>query len=608
MNAFEYPFDTKELLGKKKRIKKMLTENLSKGKSIQKRIAILGGSTTNEIKDQLDLFLLYHGIQAEFYQSEYGKFWEDAVFDNEELASFKPDVIYIHTNWRNIVTFPSVTDSVEDVERKIENEYSRFHMMWDKLQGKYKCPIIQNNFERPNYRLLGNMDIYDHRGRSSFIQNLNHKLYNYARCNQSFFINDLDFLASDYGVTAWNDSKIWSLYKYAMPLDAIPAVASSVSNIIKAIYGKNKKLLALDLDNTLWGGVIGDDGLEGIEIGPETSVGEIYYEFQEYCKGLKDVGVILAINSKNDESNALLGLNHKSGVLKEEDFVSIKANWNPKNQNFIEMSSELSLGLDSFVFVDDNPAEREIVTQQSQGVSVINANEVDSYLKMLDHSGYFEAVSLSNEDVNKTKLYYAKAEANKLLVSTTDYGEYLTSLQMTAVITDFENTYIPRIAQLTNKSNQFNLTTLRLNEDDVKRMNNDGKHICLCGRLIDKFVDNGIVAISIGEIEEDTLHIRLWLMSCRVLKREMEFAMMNKMMRMAREKGIQTVVGYYFPTTKNSMVKSFYEQFGFECVKNEPNGNTVWKIDAERYMDLDVHMILKENGMETKRLHSKRKL
>lgn len=588
-NIFDYPLDTRQLLTQKRKIKRLLTQSINENIAIHKKIAILGGSTTNEVKDQIELFLLHNAIVPDFYQSEYGKFWEDAMFAGNELKSFGPDVIYIHTNWRNITSFPKITDNDEEIKNKLNFETNRFKTMWDTLINTCHCPIIQNNFDRPDYRLLGNMDISNIHGRSNFIFKLNEMLYSYAQAHDTVYVNDIDYLSSEFGITSWNDSKIWSLYKYAMPLEAIPALAHSVSNIIKAIYGKNKKVLTLDLDNTLWGGVIGEDGIEGIEIGPELPIGQSYYDFQKYCKALKDIGVILAINSKNDKENALLGFTHENSILKVSDFVSIKANWNSKAQNFEEMAHELSLGLDSFVFVDDNPAEREIVAQQAKEVSIIDTDDIDTFLKILDRSGFFECISVSKEDINKTDLYRAKVEADKLLTSASNYGEYLVSLKMTAIITRFEEAYIHRIAQLTNKSNQFNLTTLRLTEDDVKKMGNDDNYICLCGRLIDKFADNGIVAISIGEIKSNTLYIRLWLMSCRVLKREMEFAMMNSIVSLAKQRGITQIIGFYYPSLKNKMVEKFYEQFGFNLISDD-DGKTTWQIDIENYSAKKLHM------------------
>ena len=582
MNYYSYPLDTKTLLRKKIAIKKELEQrNIT---WIEKNVAVLGGSTTNEIVDQLELALLHYGIKAKFYQSEYGKYWEDAMFGNEELDSFSPDIIFIHTNWRNIRLFPNINNSLEEVTEILTSEFARFESMWAALKNKFSCPIIQNNFDRPNYRLMGNRDIWDYRGKSNFIFKLNSRLYDYAESQSSFFINDIDYIAQEYGLSQWSDSVYWNMYKYACPMNAIPYVSFSVANIIKSIFGRNKKLLALDLDNTLWGGVVGDDGVEGIKIGTEVAKGQVFHEFQSYVKDLQQIGVILAVDSKNDLENAIVGLKHPDGVLKPEDFVSIKANWDTKDQNLRDISEELSLGLDSFVFADDNPAEREIVSVQLPMVSVPEMDGAENYIKILDKSGYFEVTAISKEDLLKTSQYKARAEAKAAQASFSNYEEYLESLEMRAEITEFEPISVQRVAQLTNKTNQFNLTTLRCSEDDILRMQDSSDYICLCGRLIDKFADNGIVTVVSGEIEGETLHVRLWLMSCRVLKRGMEDLMMNVLIEKALKKGIKRVVGYYYPTEKNSMVKEFYETMGFRFAGTESGGGTVWELDPKSYV------------------------
>lgn len=561
MECFAYPLDTKTLLRKKRSIRKELSEQT--GNWTEKRIAVLGGSTTNEVVDQLELFLLAQGIRPTFYQSEYAKYYEDAMFGNVALDAFHPDVIYVHTNWRNIQAFPEAYMQESETDKLLEAEFGRWEGMWQRLRERYGCPILQNNFDRPGFRLLGNRDIWDARGRSGFVAKLNQRLYAYARRTEAFYVNDIDYLAAEYGLTAWNDPVYWNLYKYFCPLGAIPHLAQSVSNLIKSLFGKNKKLLALDLDNTLWGGVIGDDGVEGIKIGPELPGGQIYHEFQEYVKALKENGVLLAVDSKNELENALAGLAHPSGLLRKDDFVAIKANWEPKDENLRRMAQELSLGLDSFVFVDDNPAEQDIVRMNLPMVETPAVKGVEDFVKILDHEGYFEATVVSAEDRRKTESYQARAAAIADMAKYQDYDSYLKSLQMQAYVQEFEDLYVQRVAQLTNKSNQFNLTTLRCTEEDIRRMQESADWICLCAGLKDRFADNGIVSVVAGEILGDTLHVRLWLMSCRVLKRGLEDLMMNCLVKRAAERGVKKIIGYYIPTAKNGMVKDFYAGYGF---------------------------------------------
>lgn len=588
MECFQYPFDTEQLLRKKRRIRRELAAR--NPSPLRKRIAILGGSTTNEVADQLGLFLLQYGIEAEFYQSEYAQYWQDAMFGSPELDSFAPDVIYVHTNWRNITRFPTTSTPPAEVDAMLEAEYKRFETMWQALEQKFHCPVIQNNFDRPNYRLMGNRDIWDPRGRSNFISRLNQKFYDYAAAHENFYINDLDYLSADYGLTAWGDAFFWHMYKYAMCLDAIPSLANSVANIIKSIYGRNKKVLVLDLDNTLWGGIVGDDGVNGIAIGPEVPEGQVYAEFQSYCKALQTIGVVLAVDSKNEEENALAGLNHPDGVLRPADFVSIKANWEPKDQNLKAIAAELNLGADSFVFADDNPAERAIVAGQIPGVATPVLDGAENYIKTLDHGGYFEVTALSKEDLKKTEIYHQNAQRAAAQAAFGDYGDYLDSLEMTAAIRCFEPIYIQRIAQLTNKSNQFNLTTLRCSEDDIRTMAEDPAYLCLYGKLMDKFGDNGVVTVVAGQQQGEILKMRLWLMSCRVLKRGMEDAMMDTLVAEAAARGVAVVEGYYYPTAKNAMVKDFYAGMGFAKTAEDENGNTTWQLRVADYQARHPHM------------------
>ena len=588
MECFHYPLDTEQLLRKKRRIRKQLQAQIAH--PLHKKIAILGGSTTNEVADQLGLFLLNYGIEAEFYQSEYGRYWQDAMFGTPELDAFAPDVIYIHTTWRNIQDFPTVGQETAAVEEMLEAEYARFESMWQALAQRYHCPVIQNNFDRPNYRLMGNRDVWDTHGRTNFISRLNQKFYAYAASHEDFYINDIDYLAADYGLTAWGDAFYWHMYKYAMCLDAIPSLASSLANIIKSLYGRNKKALVLDLDNTLWGGVVGDDGVDGIAIGPEVPEGQVYAEFQSYCKALKSIGVVLAVDSKNDEANALAGLNHPDGVLRPDDFVCIKANWEPKDRNLLAIAEELNLGADSFVFADDNPAERSIVAAQVPGVETPVLDGAENYIKMLDHGGYFEVTALSGEDLKKTELYHANAQRRRAQAAFSDYGAYLGSLEMKAAIRRFEPLDVQRIAQLANKANQFNLTTLRCSEDDIRAMAEDAGCLCLYGKLVDKFGDNGVVTVVAGRQQGDVLHLQLWLMSCRVLKRGMEDAMMDAVVADAAARGIKTIRGYYYPTAKNGMVRDFYAEMGYTQLETDENGGTVWELEVETYRPRQPHI------------------
>ena len=589
LKELEYPFDSSYIMSKKKKIKKQLLAD--GGSFIQKNVAILGGSTTSNIMLAMELFLLNYGIEPKFYESEYNQYYQDAMFPNAELEEFKPDIIYIHTTNRNITTYPMVADDKETVDKLLQAEVNKFTGMWDHLAEVYHCPIIQNNFEKPYFRLMGNKDASDIHGAVNFLTRLNIEFYNYAESHDNFYICDLDYISADYGLKDWADPFYWHMYKYAMTVDAIPYLSFNVANIIKSIFGKNKKGLVLDLDNTLWGGVIGDDGVDNIELGPEESEGQAYMEFQRYIKAQKQLGVILNVDSKNEYENAIAGLNHPDSVLKPEEFITIKANWDPKDLNFKEIATGLNLLPESLVFVDDNPAERHIVSEQLKGVSAPEMETITQYVQTLDRNGYFEVTNLSADDLKRNEMYKENAARAALEASFSDYGEYLDSLEMVGVIHPFESIYMARIAQLSNKSNQFNLTTKRYTQADIEEIAANGEYITLYGKLIDKFGDNGVVSVLIGHEIDKICHMDLWLMSCRVLKRDMEFAMMDSLVKACKERGINEIRGYYYPTAKNAMVKEFYALQGFEKISEDEEGNTEWKfVISNDYENKNTHI------------------
>lgn len=595
MPVTAYPFDIDALTDHRKRTRRELINDGSK--RIKKKIAVLGGSTTNDFIKTLEVFLLSEGIEPEFYESEYNRFWQDAMFENPELSEFAPDIIYIHTSYRNIASFiPETTDSAEEIDAKLNERYSYYEKMWNRLASVYSCPIIQNNFELPPYRLFGNRDFYDIHGAVNFITRLNMRFAEYARANQGFYICDINYIASCFGLDKWFDDQAWYMYKYACSLDAVPYVTKNIANIIKSIFGKNKKVLALDLDNTLWGGVVGDDGVEGIEIGEETATSECYKAFQEYVKKQKSIGIMLTVASKNDHENAIAGLNHPEGVLRPDDFIVIKANWETKDRNLVATAGEMDLGIDSFVFADDNPTERALVERSIKGIAIPVFDVPADYIRTIDRNGYFEVTNFSADDLKRNDMYKANVKRAELSTEFADYNEYLLSLDMKGEIKAFSPVYMQRITQLTNKSNQFNLTTKRYTQPEIESVANDGKHITLYGKLSDTFGDNGVVSVVIGEIKENVCDIDLWLMSCRVLKKNMEFAMLDTLVKECKERSVDTVIGHYYPTAKNGMVRNLFGDFGFEKTFEGEDGTTEWKLSVKDYKN--QNNVIKVNSEE----------
>jgi len=577
--------------------RKSLKRALSAAEGLQDlRIAILGGSATQEFVNFLDLLLLHNGFRPALLESEYGRFYEDAVIDPAALIEFAPDIVYLHTSCLN-VTPPALGATETELERQLDGEMTRYRQIWNSLEEKLRCQIIQNNFELPPYSLLGNSDAVAAGGQTRFLMEMNLRFSREAAGRPRLLLLDIHGLSAGMGLHRWFDWDRYFSYKILRSAEANVETARSLSSLVRALYGKSRKALILDLDNTLWGGVIGDDGLDGIQIGRETPVAEAYTAFQEYCLALRSRGVLLAVCSKNDDAVARSGFSHPSSVLKLEQISCFKANWEPKHENILAIAKELNLGVDSFVFVDDNPAERALVAAQLPAVAVPDMGDnVAEYPGILDRGRYFESAALSQEDLGRARHYEINAERSAAAASFADYGEYLASLNMTAEIETFQPVYLDRIAQLTNKTNQFNLTTRRITLAEMKQIAEDPMHIGLYGRLADRFGDNGLVSVVIGRRDGLCVHLDLWLMSCRVLKRDLELAMLDAMASRALSCGARTLIGYYRPTPKNGMVKDFYPALGFSRHETAPEaGNaTVWRLDLAGYTTRNKHITVKE--------------
>ena len=580
VELLNYPFDSSMIHRKCNRIR----NELMKGAFTNEiKVAVLGGSTTNQLVKIIELFLLKEGFLVSFYESEYNKYYEDAAFDNQTLLDFKPDFIYIHTTHHNITEYSSLKATNEEIEIIFENQISKFSSIWNSLE-KYNCPIIQNNFDLPLNRSLGNLDSYQPHGQTYFLNKLNQFFAKEAQKNKSLYINDINYLSALFGLNNWHNKNIWFTAKYAISYEAIPTLANNIVGIIKSILGRSKKCLVLDLDNTCWGGVIGDDGLNGIKLGNESAQGEAYLTFQAYVNKLRERGIILAVCSKNNHEIAKEGFTHSDSILKFEDFTSFKANWDPKYLNIENIANEINIGLDSIVFMDDNPVERNIVQSQLPSVSVPEiGDDILNFIDYIERNNYFEVVNLSNDDLNRNKFYKENIIRKKQKAAFENYDEFLLSLQMKAEIKPFSNVYLDRITQLINKTNQFNLTTKRYKLIEVEKISKNENFITLYGKLTDKFGDNGLISVMFGKITNKTCIIESWLMSCRVLKRDMEFAMFNKFIEKCLSKNLNKIIGIYKRTAKNNMVSNLFSDLGFEYVKEKSDGSIIWELKIKNY-------------------------
>jgi len=581
--------DVVQLLQRRKRLRRELLEQ----KGLRPlRIAVLGATTTSELTDLLELLLLADGFQPEFLQSEYNKYFEDAVLDPARIRAFKPDLVYIHTHFNSARNLPGVTGNKDEYSSRLKAESERFRTIWQSLHENVGCQIIQNNFESPPLPALGNFDAVSFGGTTRFLNELNLEFARAASDNPRLTIHDLNAVAARIGLNQWFDWSRWHNYKILTTPEGSLALARSLTAIIGAMLGRAKKCLVLDLDNTLWGGVIGDDGLDKIQIGRETPVAEAYTAFQEYCLRLRDRGVLLAVCSKNEDEIARSGFTHPDSVLKLEHFSAFKANWSPKHENIRDIARQLNLGLDSFVFVDDNPAERAIVAAQLPAVAVPDmGDDITLYPARVQSGMFFETLALSREDTERAATYAANAAREESQGKFADYGEYLASLQMHAEIDGFRPVYLERIAQLINKTNQFNLTTRRYTFAEVGELATSANHVTLYGKLTDMFGDNGLISVVVGALDGTTLNIDLWLMSCRVLKRDMELAMLDLLAERASAAGATRLVGRYLRTAKNAMVADHYEKLGFTLLNAAADGSSSeWELEVAGYRPQTRHI------------------
>ncbi len=571
----DYPFEPHLITRKRRSLKRKLLETSG---LVEKRIAIMGGSTTAEIRDMLELFLLDAGIRPVFYESEYNRYYEETVFPNQAMQDFRPDVVYIHTTQVNINQELLSRYEPDEIAAAAEQEFQRFVEIWDAVEDRFGCLIVQNNMDLPPQMPLGSLEAT--RGSAQLIEQLNRRFHEASWSRGNVAIHDIHWLSAWVGLRTWFNPTYWHAYKYAVSYDAIPYLAHSLAGLLRAVWGKSRKCLVLDLDNTLWGGVIGDDGVDGIRLGEDSSEGQAFLAFQRYLKNLRQRGVLLAVCSKNNEEIARGAFEHPDMLLRTVDFQAFKVNWDPKPLNLQGVASELNIGLDSLVFVDDNPVERELVRAQLPMVAVPEMGDDPSlYPEILDRNRYFEVVQLSHEDLRRQQYYEVNLNRKSEQSKFESYERFLESLEMVAEIRPFERVYLERITQLINKTNQFNLTTRRYTPAEVQAIAESADHLTLYGRLTDKFGDNGLVSVIIGSRHSQSLQIDVWLMSCRVFKRGLEYAIFRELVRVTRDAGIKELLGTYLPTAKNGIVAEFYRELGFELVDEQQGEATRWRYD-----------------------------
>ncbi len=551
-----------------------------------KRLAVLGGATTSFLTPLIQLFAATRGLGLQTYESDFGLYEQEIWADSPALHAFAPDVIHFHLSSRNL-PFPHRSD---DHARLVGEQIDRLVALCGAARERFGCPVIVNNFETETERPLGSLDAVSPASRNSMIRAVNDGL---ARAlPPQTYVYDVEHLSSVCGKRAWFDLRLWNETKTAVSFECQPVYADGLAATLGALFGKSKKCLVLDLDNTLWGGVIGDDGLGGIRLGTGNPEGEAFLDFQRYVKALKERGVLLAVASKNEPELALSPFReHRDMVLTERDIASFVASWEPKDGSLRQIARELNIGLDALVFFDDNPAERQLVRAALPDVTVVDVPEDPSfYVRALDAANLFDTLSVTEDDRNRGEFFQQNSARGQLQASAANYEDFLRKLEMRAIVEPINDLNLSRVVQLINKTNQFNLTTRRMTEAEVQALIGNPSFYTSTIRLDDRFGSNGLISVVIGHVLDDCLQLETWLMSCRVLKRGVEFLEMERVLDFCRERGLQVVVGRYLPTAKNKLVSGHYPELGFQQLSEDAEGMT-WHFNLSKYTFARTHVI-----------------
>lgn len=562
---------------------KTLKRNLKKDISQlpQLKLSLIGDSATQFLAVAIKGMGIERGYNVNLFEAEYNQV-ERQVFDpSSELYQHGAKYTVIFQSTHKLLEHYS-TKSASEWHSLADERLNFVRALCENVEGK----IIYYNYPEIDDTVFGS---YANKVQESFtyqVRKLNFELMNLAQEYPNLFICDIAALQNKYGRDFFFDSTIYVSTEMLLSLDALPFVASRTWDIISSIEGKFKKCLILDLDNTVWGGVVGDDGWENIQIGHGLGIGKAYTEFQEWVKKLKNRGIIVCVCSKNDEDKAKEPFEkNPEMVLKLDDISVFIANWENKADNIRTIQRILNIGFDSMVFLDDNPFERNLVRENVPGVLVPELPEdPGNYLEYLYSLNLFETASYSSADKDRTKQYQIEAKRVATAKKYTNEADFLKSLNMVSEVEGFTKFNTPRVAQLSQRSNQFNLRTVRYTEDQITAIENDPKQKGFAFSLKDKFGDNGLIAVVIlQEKDADTLFIDTWFMSCRVLKRGMENFTLNTIVAWAKENGYKQIIGEYLPTPKNGMVAEHYPDLGFETI--EKSDTAQWLLNLEKYQN-----------------------
>jgi len=523
----------------------------------------MGGCSLYPFHELLEHFCEAGGFPVAVWLGEFDNYISEIMDESSGLYKFAPQIALLIPSDQRCRYQGSLTDSREAQEIEAGKVVNSLLELVRRVHAQSHAEVILANFMPPSRHDPGAYRTRTLGSDWTFRKWVNLQLG--LKAQPYLQICDLEFLAYRLGGLQSRDDRAWFESKQPCSSALLARLAREAAHLIGSLRRPPKKVLALDLDNTLWGGVVAEDGLAGLELGDTSPRGEAYKAFQKYILSLKQRGVLLAVCSKNDHSTAAeVFEKHPEMVLRMDDLVSFKANWEPKSDNLRNIAAELNLGLDSFVFVDDNPAEIEIVRQFAPAVAAILLGpDPAGHAAQLQDCRLFEPRNLTAEDAARTSQYHSEARRKELESSVTDMGSYLESLEMEAAISEFTAVDVPRLAQLINKSNQFNLTTHRRTEAEILALMADPAFAGFSIRLKDRFGDHGLISIVIGRQNGAAMKVDTWLMSCRVLKRQVEDEALNELARLAAGRGCARLEGVFLPTAKNDMVRDFYSRMGF---------------------------------------------
>ena len=550
------------------------------------KLALLGDTSTPLIAQAIKGMGIEYAIDIELYEADFSQI-DRQVFDRDsEMYRFTPEVVLIFESTHVLLqkfnkTYTSGRiDSHLDRINFAENIFSSIKQIVASLQNKNHSKIIFCNFTEEDDRIFGQFAGKVDEAFIRQIRRLNVLVEDLAKETGNLYICDLSFIQNTIGRERFWSPSIYTSTEMVVSVEALPYFAYSAVQIIRAFQGYFKKCLIVDLDNTLWGGIIGDDGIENIQIG-QLGIGKAYTEFQYWIKKLQSRGIILSVCSKNTESIAKEPFEkHPDMVLKLSDIAVFIANWENKVDNIRKIQKVLNIGFDSMVFLDDNPFERNLVRENIPQITVPELPEDPAlYLDYLYGLNLFETISYSNEDSQRTQQYQKEAERAVFQESFTNEDDFLKSLNMISEAKAFDKFTIPRVAQLSQRSNQFNLRTIRYTEEELERIALSGEYLTISFSLSDKFGDNGLIsAVILKKQKNKTLFIESWIMSCRVLKRGMETFVLNAIIDLAINEEYKVLIGEYIPTEKNEIVENLYEDLRFN-----PAGNNLWTLEIDTY-------------------------